>query len=136
MRSISSRLGIPLFCAVAVISAPGCTTTRTIDFQGKSSTTGELKSGDTVKVTLTDGTECDLTFVDQMPGHIIGTDRNGVEHTIARQDISVLQVRSASTGRTLLLVGGVALLVGGILAVEDTADAVVDTVECVLGGPC
>jgi hypothetical protein len=122
---------MPLLCAVALISA-GCTTTRTLDPQSQSSTMGEMKSGDTVKLTLTDGTELDLTFVDQTSEHIIGRDRNGVEHTIVRQDISVLQVRSASTGKSLLLVGGVALLVGAVLAVEDTVDAF----ECVLGGAC
>lgn len=132
MRSVTARLGIPLLCAVALISAPGCTTTRTIDPQSQPSTMGELQSGNTVKVTLTDGTVLDMTFVEQTPEHIIGTDRNGVERTIARQDVSVLQVRSTSTGKTLLLVGGVALLVGAILAVEDTVDAV----ECVLGRSC
>lgn len=135
MRSISFRLGIPLICAVALVSAPGCTTTRTIDAQNLS-TMGEVRSGDTVEVTLTDGTEIDMKFVEQTPGNIIGTDRNGLQQTIAREGISQLQVRSNSTGKTLLLVSGVALLVGGILAAADTADAVGDTVGCILGQPC
>ena len=132
MRSMTSRLEIPLIYAVALILAPGCTTTRTIDPQSQPSAMREVRSGDTVKLTLTDGTELDMTFVDQTPGHIIGTDRNGLEHTIARRDISVLKVRSSSGGMTLLLVGGVVLLVGAILAVHDTVDAF----ECFLGDPC
>ena len=55
MRSTSFRPGIPLVCAVALVSAPGCTTTRTIDPQNQLSTMGEVQSGDTVEVTLTTG---------------------------------------------------------------------------------
>lgn len=132
MSSTTYRSVIPVLCAVALLSAPGCTTTRTLDPQSQPSTTGELKAGDTVKVTLQDGTECDITFVEQTPESITGRDGEGGERTTSRQDISFLQVESISTGRTLLLVGGVVLLIGVVQAVGETVSAF----DCFLGGSC
>lgn len=132
MSTRTSRTGIPLFCVIALISGSGCTTTRIIDPQSRLPTASELKSGDTVKVTLTDGSELDIIFLEETAEHIIGRDRQGAAHTISRQDIAFLEARSLSTGKNLLLVGGIVLIVGVVQALADTAEAY----DCLLGGPC
>lgn len=112
-RRIEPRSLIVLLCSVVLITGSGCTTTRTIDSPGEP---GELHPGDAVKVSLRDGRELELRFVEWTVDHFVGRDQTDALRMIERRHISHLEIARVSAIRTGLLVATIAGVVLAVVA--------------------
>ena len=82
----------------------------------------DLKAGETVVVYLSDGRELGLSVVEWTTEDLVGRDRADVTHTVARPDITRLEVSRFSPGKTASLVVAIAVLVLAHAVVEAAFD--------------
>jgi hypothetical protein len=116
---------ITLLCALAMVFS-GCTTTRTLDANGGTAGSAQLKAGDTVNVVLRDGQEMNLSFVEWNDEQLIGLDKNNQSQSVYRSDIVQMETKASDDGlvKTLVFAGLVALAVIYLSgAIEDAGAA-------------
>ncbi len=102
---VAAMLAVAVFCG-------GCTSVQSVSGSGRTDIAAIVKPGDRVDCVLRDGTPLRFTVTKVEPGALFAQERR-----IATADIAHLKVRRISTGKTLLLVGGLVacgLLVDGL----------------------
>jgi hypothetical protein len=97
---LESRSLIVNFCCVTLLAASGCTTMHTVD-RPASGTPLPVEAGETVEVSLRDGSRIELSFVEWTADRLAGTDSQGILHRIAAGDIAKLEVKRHSLLRSI-----------------------------------
>lgn len=105
------------FSCMAVLAASGCTTLHTVEPQGEAGTSGGIEPGETVVVSLRDGRELELSFVDWTSAGLTGTDEVGILQKIESRDIARVEVERYSVVRSI----GVGVAVLGVAAAAASA---------------
>jgi hypothetical protein len=70
-----------------------------------------VEVGETVEVSLRDGSSLELSFVEWTADRVAGTDSQGILHRIDAEDISKLEVRRHSLLGTI----GVGVVIAGVV---------------------
>ena len=107
------------FCCVTLLAASGCTTMHNVE-PPASGAPLPVEVGETVEVSLRDGSRLELSFVEWTADRLAGTDSKGILHRIAAEDISKLEVKRHS----LLGSIGVGVVIAGVVlaAAGDSSD--------------
>ena len=107
-----ARSPVALIALAAMLAlCAGCTTTRTVE-SPTVSVQEELSPGDDFRVSLRNGGQLELSFVEATPEHLAGRDGADELRAIPWADIARLEFSQVDVGRTTLLVlAGVAVAV-------------------------
>lgn len=113
-------------CSMTVAVAPGCTTMHTIETPAAQESWAEVQAGDAVALTLRDGRQVELEFVERTGRAVIGRDASGTSLAVESADIEYAGVERFSAGRSVWL--GVAVVgVGFAAAAADVGKSVTDS---------
>jgi hypothetical protein len=106
-------------CCLTLLAASGCTTMHTVE-RPASGTPLPVEVGETVEVSLRDGSSLELSFVEWTADRLAGTDSQGILHRIAAEDIAKLEVRRHSLLGTI----GVGVVIAAVVlaAAGDSSD--------------
>lgn len=100
------------FSCAAMLALSGCTTMQTVEPQAAS----ELEPGQTVFVSLRDGSEVELSFMDWTSEGLTGTDETGILQKYESEDIARVGVQRYSTAKSVGLGVAVVAIAAGIAA--------------------
>jgi len=84
---------------LAVVSICGCSTMRTVAPDDLQATLSRLQSGDSIAVRTANTWHEDLTLLGVIDGSIRAEDRSGERLTIARSEVTEIQVRTHAPGK-------------------------------------
>ena len=110
---------IASLCCTALLAASGCTTMRDVE-RPAPGTPLPVEAGETVAVSLRDGSRLELSFVEWTADRLAGTDSMGILHRIAAEDIAKLEVKRHSLLGSLGV--GVVILAVVLAAASDSSD--------------
>jgi hypothetical protein len=120
---------ITLLCALAMVFS-GCTTTRTLDANGGTAGSAQLKAGDTVNVVLRDGQEMNLSFVEWNDEQLIGLDKHKQSQSVYRSDIVRMETTDKNGGMTTTLFVVSLVVVGALLLMNAMEGAAAGALCC------
>ena len=113
-------------CAATIAGAPGCTAMRTIEAPAAQESWAEIQAGDTVALTLRDGRQVELKFVERTDQAVTGRDASGTSLTVESTDIESAKVERLSAGRNVLL-GVTVVGVGFAVAAAEVGKSLTDS---------
>lgn len=101
---------------IAVFLLAGCTTLRPVQsspqtLQEDIASRGLIKAGDRVQIATTDGRQYEFKVISVGDGHIKGEDVD-----VQIKDVTQVEKREVSTGRTVICAGGSLLAAIGVAA--------------------
>ncbi|HEX7081435.1 MAG TPA: hypothetical protein VF329_10510 [Gammaproteobacteria bacterium] len=116
--------------SAAQLAASGCTTMQTVEPPSGSAAWQEVDPGETVLVSLRDGSEVDLSFVSWTSEGLTGTDEVGALQEIEPDEIARIEVERTSIAKSIGLGAAVGAVLVGIAV--DTASDITDGLEDVV----